>query len=151
MNAFIKMETEQKIVLRNYMASYCKANPNTEIYVGCDSQNFSTHTVYVSTVLFRYPQSGAHVLYRKEKVEKITAIWPRLWGELERSIELASYIQEHCGLDVKQIDLDFNKNPKFPSNSVYKAAIGYAESMGFCTKAKPDLLFATSAANFLCH
>ena len=151
MNAFIKMESSQTIDLAEYIAAFIKKHPESEIYVGCDSQNYSKKTVYVSTVLFRFRKSGAHVLYKKEKVNKINALWPRLWGELERSIELATFIRESCGVPVKQIDLDFNKNPEFPSNTVYKAAVGYAESMGFTAKAKPDLLLATCAANFLCH
>ncbi|MEX0812189.1 MAG: ribonuclease H-like YkuK family protein [Chitinophagales bacterium] len=151
MNAFIKMGNSQKIDLAEYICQYRQLHPDVEIYVGCDSQNYSRYTVYVSTVLFRFYQNGAHVVYKKEKVNKITAIWPRLWGELERSVDLASYIREHCGYSIKQIDLDFNKSPEFPSFKVYKAAVGYAESMGFTAKAKPDLLFATSAANFLCH
>ena len=41
-----------------------------EVHVGCDSQNHKRHTVYVTTVVFRFPRSGAHVIYRKEKVPK---------------------------------------------------------------------------------
>lgn len=145
------MGNGQKINLTEYISRYSQIHPEVEIYVGCDSQNYRRHTVYVSTVLFRFYQNGAHVVYRKEKVNKITDIWPRLWGELERSVELASYIREQCGFSIKQIDLDFNQSPEFPSFSVYKAAVGYAESMGFVARAKPDLLYATSAANFLCH
>lgn len=151
MDAFIKMGNSQKIELARYIQQFCEAHPDAEIYVGCDSQNYSKHTVYVSTVLFRFHQNGAHVVYKKEKIKKITSLWPRLWGELERSVELASFIREQCGFPVKQIDLDFNKSPEFPSFKVYKAAVGYAESMGFIAKAKPDLLLATCAANFLCH
>ena len=145
------MGNQEKVDLGDYVLYFKKKYPKAEIYIGCDSQNFSRHTVYVSTVLFRFHQNGAHVIYRKEKIKKIRALWPRLWGELERSVELASFLREACGIPVKQIDLDYNKNPDFPSFKVYKAAVGYAESMGFTAKAKPDLLFATSAANFLCH
>lgn len=151
MDAFIKMDTTQKIDLKSYIKSFISKHPDVEIYIGCDSQNYSKQTVYVSAVLFRFRKNGGHVIYRKEKVRKITALWPRLWGELERSVAVATFVREECNVPIKQIDLDFNKNPKFSSNTIYKAAVGYAESMGFVAKAKPDLLFATCAANFLCH
>ena len=36
-----------------------------EVHVGCDSQNHKRHTVYVTTVVFRFPNNGAHVIYRR--------------------------------------------------------------------------------------
>ena len=42
-----------------------------EVHVGCDSQNHKRHTVYVTTVVFRFPNNGAHVIYRRERVPKI--------------------------------------------------------------------------------
>ena len=45
------------------------------LYVGCDSQNYRSYTVYATTVVFRYPSAGAHVIYRKEKVPRIEDMW----------------------------------------------------------------------------
>jgi len=76
-------------------------------------------------------------------------MWTRLWGELQRSIDVAGYLKFECGLPIEQIDLDLNSDPEFPSNKVFQAAVGYAQSMGYKAKTKPDLLMATWAANVL--
>lgn len=121
------------------------------LYVGCDSQNYRSHTVYVTTVVFRYPGCGAHVVYRKEKVPRIEDMWTKLWGETERSVALANLLREEAGVEVEQIDLDFNTDPAYPSNKLLSASAGYIQSLGFQSGAKPDLLMAAWAADALCH
>ncbi len=121
------------------------------LYVGCDSQNHRNHTVYVTTVVFRFPRSGAHVIYRKEKVPKIGDLWTKLWGETERSVDLANLLREETTVEVAQIDLDFNTDPAHPSNKVLSASAGYIQSLGFQSGAKPGLLMAAWAADALCQ
>jgi len=134
----------------DYIASIC-SDRSLDIHVGCDSQNYKRYTVYVTTVVFRYPDNGAHVIYRRERVPKILDLWTKLWGETERSVALAQLILEECNLRVKQIDLDFNSDPAYPSQKLISASAGYIKSLGFDAKAKPNLLMAAWAANVLCH
>ena len=122
-----------------------------EDHVGCDSQNHKRHTVYVTTVVFRFPNNGAHVIYRRERVPKILDMWTKLWGETERSVELANLILEECNLRVNQIDLDFNSDSQYASHKLVSASSGYITSLGFKSKVKPDLLMAAWAANVLCQ
>ena len=124
---------------------------NAELHIGCDSQNVGAKTIYVTTIVLRYQNNGAHVLYHKEKVPVISDLWTKLWGETERSVELANWVKEECDLTVKQIDLDYNSNPEYASNKLLNASTGYITSLGFIAKAKPDLLMAVWAANVLCH
>ena len=42
----------------DYIATMC-SEQNLDIHVGCDSQNYKRYTVYVTTVVFRYPDNGA--------------------------------------------------------------------------------------------
>jgi len=121
------------------------------LHIGCDSQNHRSHTVYVTTVVFRFPRAGAHVIYRKEKVPKIMDMWTKLWGETERSVALAHLLREEVGARVEQIDLDFNTDPAHPSNKVLSASAGYVQSLGFQSGAKPGLLMAAWAADALCQ
>ena len=148
---FSLMANNRKIATKEYLIEYLKNNPECEIHVGCDSQNYTNKTVYVTTIVIRYPNRGAHVLYYKEKVARIRDLWTRLWNEIERSIATANFIENECGLKVTQIDLDLNEDPDYPSNKVLRAASGYLSSLGFTSKAKPNLLMATWAANSLCH
>ena len=124
---------------------------DVQVHVGCDSQNHKRHTVYVTTVVFRFPNNGAHVIYRRERLPKITDMWTKLWGETERSVALAHLLREETGVKVEQIDLDFNTDPSYPSNKLLSASAGYIQSLGFQSGAKPDLLMAAWAADALCH
>ncbi len=149
--SFQLMQNGNKVDVFEYINHYLALHPGVEVHIGCDSQNYQSHTLYVMAVVFRHPGDGAHVLYRKEKVRKIDDLWTKLWGEIERSVNLANDIYATCNIKVAQIDLDYNSDPSFPSNKLLSAATGYAQSLGFIAKAKPELLMAAWAANVLCH
>jgi len=134
-----------------YVAQMQNSGSQFSLVIGCDSQNHRNHTVYVTTVVFRFPRSGAHVIYRKEKVPKILDMWTKLWGETERSVALAHLLRDEVGAEVEQIDLDFNTDPAHPSNKVLSASSGYIQSLGFQSAAKPNLLMAAWAADSLCQ
>ncbi len=146
-----KMGTGEKVALEEYLQDFLKKHPTVELIVGSDSHSFNNHTVYVTTLVFRYKKRGAHVVYQKEKVPRINDLFSRLWAEMERSASLALHLRENVGVDISQIDLDYNDDPKFPSFKVRQAAMGYIESLGFNPKTKPFMLPAKGAANFLCR
>ncbi|NND93704.1 MAG: hypothetical protein HKN45_02500 [Flavobacteriales bacterium] len=145
------MTSGDPVELDRYLTDYLHSHPECEIYVGSDSQNLRAKTVYVSTIVIRHPGKGAHVLYTKSKVPVIRDIFNKLWGELERSVQLAEYLQNELLIEVQQIDLDYNADESFPSNKVLNAASGYVQSLGYTVKAKPELLMAVWAANVLCN
>jgi predicted RNase H-related nuclease YkuK (DUF458 family) len=146
---FKKMGSHVKVELGSYAKEMVKKHPGIKIYVGSDSQNYSKKTLYATTVVFRFKNNGAHVIYHRESTPLVTDMWTRLWGELQRSIDVAGYLKFECDVPIEQIDLDLNSDPDFPSNKVFQAAVGYAQSMGYKAKTKPDLLIATWAANVL--
>lgn len=125
--------------------------PLAEVHLGCDSQNTGKRTTYVTAVVFRFAKNGAHVIYRRERIPRINDMWTKLWGETERSVMHANFIHEELSFRVKQIDLDFNSDPAFPSNKLLGASEGYIKSLGYVPKAKPHLLMAAWAANVLCQ
>ena len=145
------MTTGRPVELDRYVADYLQAHPECEVHIGSDSQNYRVHTVYVTTIVLRHPGKGAHVLYTKSRVPIIRDIFSKLWGELERSIKLAEYLQNELLIEVAQIDLDYNEDETYPSNKVLNAAAGYVQSLGYTVKAKPELLMAVWAANVLCN
>ena len=145
------MGSGNSVDLYDYIGKVLSNNPNCELHIGCDSQNHSRFTTYVTTIVFRFPGQGAHVIYYKEKIDRIADLWSKLWGELERSIHLANLVQHVLKIRVHQIDLDFNTNPNYPSYKVLSAATGYISSLGYQVKAKPELLMACWAANVLCN
>jgi hypothetical protein len=148
---FKKIGLNETVDLLSYTKNVLEKNPETKIYVGCDSQSFSSKTVYVTTVVFRKDNRGAHVIYRKEDIPRVRDLWTKLWGELNRAIDVAGYLKVEGGFDIHQIDMDYNTNPKHKSNIILKTAIGYVESMGYNYAVKPETLIAISAANELCR
>lgn len=148
---FKKIGGDVVVDLLTYSNEILDKNPTTKVYVGCDSQTYSNKTVYVTTVVFRYENRGAHVIYRREVVPRVKDLWTKLWGELNRAIDVAGYLKFEGKIDIHQIDLDYNTSPKYRSNIVLKAAVGYVESMGYNYAVKPETLIAISAANDLCR
>lgn len=144
---FKKLTCDKPFDLATYVHEFYAMHEgkNLRFYLGCDSQN-RLQTTYATTLVFNVDATGCHVIYRKEVVPLIADMWTRLWGEAERSVKTALYLREH-GIEVDTIDLDYNVDPKFKSNRVVTAAVGYVESLGFKARIKPDLLPAAYAAD----
>jgi predicted RNase H-related nuclease YkuK (DUF458 family) len=123
---------------------------NVKLYIGSDSQNIGNKTIYAIVVVFHFGNSGANVIYSKREVPKIHDRFTRLWGEVMDSIEVAQYLEENGIVKPTAIDLDFNPDPKFKSNTVLRAALGYVESLGYNTRCKPFAVAASCAADRLC-
>jgi predicted RNase H-related nuclease YkuK (DUF458 family) len=54
------------------------------------------------------------------------------------------------GLTVKNIDLDFNEDPRFNSNTILRSAVGYVEASGFEARWKPHNAFSVRVADQIC-
>ena len=148
---FRKIGSNETVDLIEYVNLILEKTPDAKIYVGCDSQSYANKTIYVTTVVFRYDNRGAHVIYKKEVIPKVKDLWTKLWGELQRSIDIAGYLKVEGSINIHQIDLDYNNNPNHKSNMIVKTAIGYMESMGYNYAIKPETLIAISVANELCR
>jgi len=147
---FKRLTDNQDINLAKYAKKVLNEKPKTTIYIGCDSQQVRNKTVYATVVVFRY-ENGAHITYQREYEPNIKDIWPRLWKEVEKSVSVAEYLRINAGIMATRIDLDYNGDPKYPSNKLVKAAVGYVESLGYKAKTKPGLMIATYAADGICR
>lgn len=127
-----------------------KEGRDVEVLVGSDSQNKAGHTIYSTAVVLRFKGNGAHVLYRKEKAIRIRDLWTRLWGEVERSVEVAKWLRQE-GVSVTRIDMDINSDPLHGSHRLHATAVGYVRAHGIEAMTKPGPLIATWAANVLCN
>ncbi len=151
MNGFHVMHDGSPVHLLDHVRDALDLHPDVEVLVGCDSQNRSGHTIYTTTVVLRYFRNGAHVLYRREKHERIRDLWTRLWGEVERSLDVAHALTHQGGVHVSRIDMDINSDPRFGSYKLHTTAVGYVRAQGYEARTKPELLIATWAANVLCQ
>ncbi len=119
-----------------------------KIYVGCDSQNRRYSTSYVTVVAYRYGNKGAHFIYTRDNVKKIKERWPRLWGEVERALEVANLLKNN-NIPVFCVDLDFNEKEIARSSDMVKAARGYVIGSGYNCTVKPSEQVASRAADHL--
>lgn len=132
----------------DYSLSYLKENPDTEVYVGCDSQNKGRHTVYATTICFRVGTRGVHVIYNKERVSRINNIRDRLWEECIKAVETARMLTDN-GVRVYQVELDYNSEEGWESNKLISQGRGYIVGLGFKAGVKPEELVAARAADHI--
>jgi predicted RNase H-related nuclease YkuK (DUF458 family) len=147
---FRSLTTLAQVDLIQYVKDFIGANEGTCLYVGCDSQNFSNKTIYATVIVLYNKGKGGHVLYTKETLPKITDRYTRLWREIEKSLEVADYLTANGISKPDFIDVDLNPDPKYKSNQLLRAALGYVESMGYRVRCKPDAMTASYVADALC-
>jgi len=155
---FFKHDGERINDIVEYINSYRKLYPGYlyKIYVGCDSQVNTKHTMYSVAIGIHRVGHGVHILHTKEIDKRYrpdkASLFVRLWGEVERIAETAMYLRDN-GIDVDDIDthIDTNGCSDFASNIIYNSAMGYLKSLGFDVKGKPDAFCATYAANRYCR
>jgi len=145
---FKSLSTRKEVDLIPYVKDFLANNSDTTIYVGCDSQN-ERYTTYAVVIVLHNPGKGGHVLYAKDIVNRIPDRFIRLWNEVEYSLQTAVILSEN-GIDPNYIDLDLNPDPKYKSNQVLRAALGYIESMGYTPRCKPEAMIASYVADAIC-
>jgi len=155
MNLQFKSLGTHKVVtdIYSYVTDILSRKPDTKLYVGTDSQNSRRLTTYATVIVLHYNENdsgkGGHVLYSKEQLPKMRDRYARLWGEVERSVEVSNMLKD-LGLTVKNIDLDFNEDPRFNSNTILRSAVGYVEASGFEARWKPHNAFSVRVADQIC-
>jgi predicted RNase H-related nuclease YkuK (DUF458 family) len=151
MNLTFKSLTDRKpIDLISYIKNYLLANPETSLYIGCDSQNTKRSTTYATVIVLYNRGRGGHVVYTVESIPRINDRFTRLWREVEQSIELAEMLKAEGIQKPVSIDLDLNPDPKYKSNQVLRSALGYVEAMGYTPRCKPNAMVASYVADALC-
>jgi predicted RNase H-related nuclease YkuK (DUF458 family) len=148
---FRRLGNHQEVDLIPYVTAALQESNDIKIYIGSDSQTVGNYTIYATVIVLHYGNNGAHVLYSKERVNKVRDTFARLWNEVERSMEVAEYMHNNGLPRADYIDLDFNPDPKYRSNMVLRSAVGYVESMGYTPRTKPMAPAASYCADAICH
>lgn len=152
LDVFRKLGDHQPVhELGDYIKGQIGSDDDVKIYVGSDSHNSIDQTRLATVIVIHYGTNGAHVLYNRSSIPKIRDRFTRLWLEVTSSVETATYLREQCGIDVAFVDLDLNDDPRYKSNSVLRAALGYTESMGFKARWKPFSPLSVSIADSICR
>lgn len=136
----------------SYLKDLLQATPFSKIYVGTDSQNVGSKTIFATVIVLHFNTSnGGHCIYSKDIVPRIKDKYTRLWGEVQRSVDAANYLKHDCKIDVSFIDLDLNANVKEESNRVLASAVGLCEQQGFSARYKPGPAYAVRIADVICR
>jgi len=142
MNKIFKtLGTREEVDLIPYITEYLIKYPETEILIGCDSQNRKRNTVYATCVVLYRPQKGGHVLYARQELPRVRVIKGefdkmRLLNETWFSVEVAEAIREGVGRRATWIDIDINNDKKWKSNTVLAEALGLVTAYGYSPRYK---------------
>lgn len=131
-----KKVDKDTVDLIDYVGHYIENHPETEIWVGADSQSNAHKTTYATVVALYNPGHGAHVIYKKWSTKKEPVRSVRLLNEVWSAVEVAEEIKNSGLPKPKFIDIDVNPNPKYKSNEVFSQAVGLCEGMGYDVRYK---------------
>lgn len=129
---------------------YLTINPNTEIFIGTDSQNHGPITKYATVIAYKPGTRGVHYIFCIEKVDRIKDIFTRLFKETELSLEIANWFTEQIKLPIT-IDMDYNDEKLTESHKLIQSCRGWALSLNYKVNVKPGLMISTKAADYHCR
>lgn len=146
---FKRMYSEADVDLVPYIQAYLDIHPDTEIMIGCDSQNYSESTTYAIVVALYKKGKGAHLLYRRWKTIREFTRANRLLNEVWNAVETAEFMRHHGLPKPMWIDIDLNPDQRYKSNEVFRQAVGMVEGMGYKVRYKTMDPMITYAADYL--
>ena len=146
---FKKLLDSYQVELIPYLLAYLEEHPETEILIGCDSQNRKKDSIYAIVIGLYRPGRGAHVLYSRFTTPRERDNTVRLLNEVWHSVEVAELIKEKLGIVATWIDIDLNPDPKYKSNQALTSAVGIVTGMGYKVRHKGNSPVMTYAADHL--
>jgi predicted RNase H-related nuclease YkuK (DUF458 family) len=143
------LSTNVHVDLVSYIKSYIRKHPETQVLIGCDSQNRKKETIYAIVIGLYKPGKGAHVIYSKFSTIREKENVNRLLNEVWFSVEVAEILKQDVGVVATWIDIDLNPDPKYRSNQALASAVGIVTGMGYSVRHKGHSPVMTYAADHL--
>ena len=151
MDRWFQLDNGTRVDIVDTCIEQIRLYDNLKIIIGTDSQNRKEKTHYAIAIVFRHGTRGAHVVYKKIIVPRIRDHFTRLFKEAEFTIETAELITGEIPINIEALEFDYNSKKKTESTKVVQAATGWASSLGYNCRVKPDELLAIKAGDFLCR
>jgi len=136
MKQFKTLNKNKSVELISYVKDYVSQHSDTEILIGCDSQNRKRETIYAIVIGLYTPGKGAHVLYCRYTTPRERENVNRLLSEVWQSVEVAEQIKTKVGVAATWIDIDLNTDEKYKSNQALTSALGIVKGMGYKVRYK---------------
>ena len=149
MERYFKTEDGRIINLIEHTLEQLEKRPDLKIYVATDSQSYGWKTVYVTVIVYRYGLNGAHGIFQRQQIPRIKDVFTRLWKEAEFTLETAQMLTDTLPIKVDAVEFDYNGRIITKSSSLVKSVRGWAESLGYSVKMKPDEMLASKYADYL--
>jgi predicted RNase H-related nuclease YkuK (DUF458 family) len=142
-----------------YIKNYIETRDGEiDVMIGCDSLPKRYRQATYTTVIAIYTVGkGAHIIYCRENKVKFKVMFDRLWGEVERCVQVAQFLRDSSILEISKVrnldvHLHLDLNPDAggganKSNAIIDAAVGYVHSLGFKCSTKPNAPAASYAAD----
>lgn len=148
MEKYFKTEEGELVNIIEHTLEQLKKWPDLTIRIGTDSQNYSGITRYVTTIVYRYGNRGAHYIYYKEQVPRIRSEWNRLYEEGLRTIEAAELLKESSAICIQALEFDYNDHKKTLSSQLVQTFKNWG---GFNAAFKSGEMLACKAADHICR
>lgn len=107
MDKYFKLETGERINIIEHTVEQIEKWPNLTIRIGTDSQNYSANTIYVTSIVYRYGNRGAHAIHYKEQVPRIRVDYTRLYEEGIRTIQIHDVLTGELPVSVEACEFDY--------------------------------------------
>lgn len=104
--------------LRKYLTDY----PQTSIFVGSDSKCKGGKVLY-ATVIALYDEirkDGVHYIFKRDREVGKIDIFSRMWKEMEKSLEVAEYLEVELEGYAKRLSIEDLMVMKNPAGGYYK-------------------------------
>ena len=137
--------------LKEYILNYLLLYPDVLIYIGTDCKRRKQKYNYVTTICFRRPGNGIHIIYERRsfQLKEIKSLFEKLWKEVVITVEILEEITKYVDKSKIVIDLDYTVLEKHDSIIVTDSATGWIKGLGVNVRTKPNAWAASCAADYL--
>lgn len=149
MNKYFKLENKDTVNLITHTLEQIDKFENLSIRIGTDSQNHSQITRYVTTIVYRYGNRGAHYIFFKEDVARIKSEYLRLYDEGVRTIQAWEMLTAEIPIAVEGLEFDYADIKKTLSSKLVQDFRGWASGLNQVAVFKSGQMIATKAADHL--
>ena len=131
--------------------------PNLIVHIGTDAQAVGHNRADFVTVVCVHAIDesrtvSSRVLYWKDKQVPFHSLWEKLYGETERSLRVAVFLDEQFEESFRDkilVHVDANPDPLFKSSNYVKQLAGMVMGYGFNHILKPNAWAASHAADHI--
>lgn len=147
---FKRLQDKKDVEVVSYLKQQLKEHPDSDIYIGTDSQVHGKTTTYAVVIVLHRKGRGGHVLFYRETLPVIYDMFTKIYKEVEMSLEVAEYLVANGVKKAKKIDIDINPDKRYRSNIVLSSAMGLLAGYGYEGRMKPHAWASSHVADKLC-